>query len=85
MYQGKIKWETKIITDNKINLYYDFVTFSTRWALIMLQTHSTFVPVTYTDSKVHVAHMGPTWDRQDSGGPHVGHVNLAICAVMEIW
>ena len=22
--------------------------------------------------------MGPTWGRQDPGGPHVGHVNLAI-------
>ena len=24
--------------------------------------------------------MGPTWGRQDPGGPHVGHVNLAIWA-----
>ena len=30
------------------------------------------------DSKVHGANMGPTWGRQDPGGPHVGHVNLAI-------
>ena len=30
------------------------------------------------DSKVHGAHMGPTWGRQDPGGCHVGHVNLAI-------
>ena len=22
--------------------------------------------------------MGPTWDRQDPGGPHVGPMNLAI-------
>ena len=22
--------------------------------------------------------MGPTWDRQDPGGPHVGHMNFAI-------
>ena len=22
--------------------------------------------------------MGPTWDRQDPGGPHVGHMKLAI-------
>ena len=32
----------------------------------------------YPDSKVHGANMGPTWGRQDPGGPHVGHVNLAI-------
>ena len=31
------------------------------------------------DSKVHGANIGPTWGRQDPGGPHVGHVvNLAI-------
>ena len=31
------------------------------------------------ESKVRGAKMGPTWDRQDPGGPNVGHVNLAIC------
>ena len=30
------------------------------------------------DSKVHGAYMGPIWDRQDPGGPHVGPMNLAI-------
>ena len=30
------------------------------------------------DSKVHVAHMGPTWGRQDPGGIHIGPMNLAI-------
>ena len=30
------------------------------------------------ESKVHVANMGPTWGRQDPGGPHVGPMNLAI-------
>ena len=30
------------------------------------------------DSKVHGAIMGPTWGRQDPGGPHVGPMNLAI-------
>ena len=29
-------------------------------------------------SKVHGAYMGPTWGRQDPGGPHVGPVNFAI-------
>ena len=33
---------------------------------------------TFPDSKVHGACVGPTWDRQDPGGPHVGPVNLAI-------
>ena len=30
------------------------------------------------DSKVHWAYMGPTWGRQDPGGPHVGPMNLTI-------
>ena len=30
------------------------------------------------DSKIHEAHMGSTWGRQDPGGPHVGPMNLAI-------
>ena len=30
------------------------------------------------DSKVHGANMGPVWDRQDPGGPHVGTMNFAI-------
>ena len=30
------------------------------------------------DSRVHVAHMGPIWGRQDAGGPHVGPMNFAI-------
>ena len=32
-------------------------------------------------SKVHGANMGPTWGRQDPGGPHVGHVNRAALVV----
>ena len=31
-------------------------------------------------NKVHGANMGPIWDRQDPGGPHVGPMNFAICA-----
>ena len=30
------------------------------------------------DSKIHGANIGPTWGRQDPGGLHVGHMNLAI-------
>ena len=30
------------------------------------------------DSKVHGANMGPNWGRQDTGGPHVGAMNLGI-------
>ena len=34
----------------------------------------------HPDSKVHGANMGPTWGRQDPGGPHVGPINFAIWA-----
>ena len=30
------------------------------------------------DIKVHGANMGPSWDRQEPGGPQIGHVNLAV-------
>ena len=33
------------------------------------------------DNKVHGANTGPTWDQQDPGGPHVGHMNLVIWGV----
>ena len=32
----------------------------------------------YPDSKVHGAHTGPIWGRQEPGGPHVGHMIFAI-------
>ena len=32
----------------------------------------------YLDSKFMRANMGPTWGRQDPGGPHIGPMNLAI-------
>ena len=33
-------------------------------------------------SKVHGAYMGPTWGRQDPGGPHFGPMILAIWDIM---
>ena len=36
------------------------------------------IQVSYPDSKVHWANMGPIWGRQDPGGPYVGPMNLAI-------
>ena len=32
----------------------------------------------YPDIKVHGANMGPTWGRQDPGGPRVGPTNFAF-------
>ena len=39
------------------------------------QIHHT--EVTFPDSKVHGASIGPMWCRQDPGGPHVGPMKLA--------
>ena len=36
------------------------------------------------DSKVHAANMGPIWDRQDPGGPHVGPMNFAIWVSLQV-
>ena len=36
------------------------------------------VPNSFPGSKVHGANMGPTWGRQDPGGPHIGPVNFAV-------
>ena len=37
------------------------------------------------DTKVHRAHMGSTWGRQDPGGPHVEYVNFAIWVTLTQW
>ena len=37
----------------------------------------------FPDSKVQVAHMGPTWVLSAPGGPHVGPMNLAIRVLMQ--
>ena len=37
------------------------------------------------DSKGHGANMGPTWGRQDPGGPYVGPMNLPILEDLTNW
>ena len=32
----------------------------------------------YPESEIHGANMGPTWGRQDPGGPHAGAMIFAI-------
>ena len=39
---------------------------------------NTMTVAAFPDSKVHGVSMGPTWGRQDPGGPNVGPMNLAI-------
>ena len=42
------------------------------------------IPGIFPDSKVHGAIVGPTWGRQDPGGPHVGHMKLAIWVKLQM-
>ena len=41
--------------------------------------------ISYPDSRVHGADIGPIWGRHDPGGPHVGPVNLATCIRADSW
>ena len=43
-----------------------------------IHTAISSILISYPDSKLHGANMGPIWGRQDPGGPHVGPVNLTI-------
>ena len=38
----------------------------------------------YPDNNVLRANMGPIWGRQGPGGPHVGHMNLAIWITLHV-
>ena len=42
------------------------------------QPKSQHLQCSYPDRKVYGADMGPTWGRQEPGGPHVGPMNIAI-------
>ena len=59
-----------------------------QWALISRRMSNwpyhvpTFFLLYHPDNKVRGANMGPIWGRQDPGGPHAGHMNLAIWPAM---
>ena len=38
----------------------------------------------FPGSRVHGANMGPIWDRQDPGGPHVCPMNFAIWVISSL-
>ena len=49
------------------------------WILFLVLLWSeNFMDLDIPDRKVQGANMGPIWDRQDPGGPHVGPMNFAI-------
>ena len=53
--------------------------------LVQVMACPLLVPSLYLhhpDSKFHGANMGPTWGRQDPGGPQVGHMKIAIWALL---
>ena len=41
--------------------------------------------IAHHDNKVHGAHIGPIWGRQDPGEPHVGPMNFAIWALIDVF
>ena len=43
------------------------------------------ISVSYTNSKVHGANMGPAWALVAPDGPHVGPMNLAIRVELGLW
>ena len=55
----------------------------TVYTVLSSEPRRCFYGYTSQDSKVHEAYMGPTWGRQDPGGPHVGPVNLAIWVALD--
>ena len=59
----------------------------TLWALMCLLIeveHLEPLSLTYPDSKVHGANMGPIWGRQDPGGRHVGPWTL-LSGIVYLW
>ena len=54
------------------------IVFSDMLSNILAKLWVTAGDETPPDSKAHGAHIGPTWGQQDPGGPHAGHVNLAV-------
>ena len=55
--------------------------YSSEW-LTTSPRMKTMSEVTEPDSQVHGANVGPTWGRQDPGGPHVGPMNFVIWEVL---
>ena len=51
-----------------------------RFSYVLFQLNELFVVNTelHDMSKVYAAYVGPTWGRQDPGGPHVGPMILDI-------
>ena len=61
-----------------------------KWKLVVLLWYYCIIiqyslVITFPDSKVHGANMGPTWVLLAHDGPHVGPMNLAIGVVMMTW
>ena len=57
-----------------------------KWVAWIHNEHRVWAEQNNPDSKVHEAYKGPTWGRQDPGGPHVGPMNPAITvSTINIW
>ena len=67
-------WQTVIVRCQEIGVLWSQIIphFNCTWDILIRVVNDSL------DIKVHGVNMGPTWGRQDPGGPHVGHRNLAI-------
>ena len=65
---------------NPISRLRDFPRFGgkTSYRLMNRGPGSSLDSIAIPDSKVYGPNMGPIWDRQDPGGPHVGPMNFVI-------
>ena len=71
---------------SSLNVWWQYDMFTAWLCFVLLWLCCEFqqIHTVYPDSKIHGANIGPTWGRQDPGGPHVGHMNLAIWVLIHI-
>ena len=74
--QTHMVWNYLSMPKNNDSLWYGMDEQLHHSKLVRLLIHLVWAIINdFPDSKVHGASMGPTWDPQDPGGPHVGHMN----------
>ena len=83
-----VEAKTADVYCGKLLRWYDLGYISEKLTGFILSCHEMYVCICHSavggflDSKVNGANMGPTWGRQDPGGPHVGPMNFAIWVSM---
>ena len=72
-------WKTPCLNEWEINKQTNFsIAYIYAYQLTIERSSNILPRGTILDNKVHGANMGPIWDRQDPGGPHVCPMNFSI-------